>query len=443
MSRKMLFQIGGFIAVPLAAVLMVPSALEAQVGPGAGNEAAAQIARQSQLVKVAVEFLQGQARSLRDPKLRQETLDAISNPSTCVRHRAGLTDAAKDQIIQSLVLEGLLVRSDDTRFPGGLVAGIFPPLLDEGTDCPRLPQPFFAAPGSRFHGHHSYPGGLPIHEVNNEVANIHLDEQYQAVYGFETGHGAPRIKLRTAGNAPRSDRIGTDPDLIIGPPIWHDWAKSIVFQWNADGSEFQELSFGGKGDRDNFGQPGDSRTGAHHIIGIAEAMKRGLSPEFVITQACAHSAPASGNEYQVVNWLRAASIIAQIDPVRSGYLTRDSKGDFRLPPVRKLGQVDFLAMSPPQTNFIVEYQLHNLSDADFTFSEPALTMAETLLAQLAPEFGYDMSDITSYNLHYRNPVLSSLTAERLQIIYVSQGLTGIRKQLQILRHAKLIEPRIK
>jgi hypothetical protein len=34
----------------------------------------------------------------------------------------------------------------------------------------------------------------------------------------------------------------------------------------------------------------------------------------------------------------------------------------------------------------VEYELHNLSDADFTFSGPAISMVETVLAQLAPEF---------------------------------------------------------
>ena len=63
-------------------------------------------------------------------------------------------------------------------------------------------------------------------------------------------------------------------------------------------------------------------------------MKRGLSPAFVITMACAHSAPTSGNEYKVVNWLRAGAIIAQIDPVAEGYLYKDSKGNLRLPPLR-------------------------------------------------------------------------------------------------------------
>jgi len=42
------------------------------------------------------------------------------------------------------------------------------------------------------------------------------------------------------------------------------------FQWNAVGSEFTELNFGGTGTNDNNGAPGDSRTGGHHIMGVAE-----------------------------------------------------------------------------------------------------------------------------------------------------------------------------
>jgi hypothetical protein len=62
-------------------------------------------------------------------------------------------------------------------------------------------------------------------------------------------------------------------------------------------------------------------------------MARGLSPKFVITQASAHSNPTSGNEDKVVNWLRAAAIIAGIDPVAKGYLRVDGASHLRLPAV--------------------------------------------------------------------------------------------------------------
>ena len=211
-----------------------------------------------------------------------------------------------------------------------------------------------------------------------------------------------------------------------------------MFQWNSDGTEFAELNFGGNGATDNYGAAGDSRTGAHHIIGVAESMARGLAPKFVITQASAHSNPTSGNEYKVVNWLRAAAIIAGIDPVARGYLRVDGAGNPRLPAVQRLGDVDLNAATPTQVNAPVEYQLHNLSDADFTQTGPAVSVAQILLAQLAPAFGFDPTDASRYNNHYRNPVLSHLSAERIYMIFTSGGLNAVRAQLDNLRARGII-----
>jgi hypothetical protein len=86
----------------------------------------------------------------------------------------------------------------------------------------------------------------------------------------------------------------------------------------------------------------------------------------------------------------------------------------------------------------VEYQLHNLSDADFTQTGPAVAVTQILLANLAASFGYDPSDTTRYNTKYRNPVLSHLSAERLYIIYTSGGLDGVRTQVMRLRHRGII-----
>jgi hypothetical protein len=167
-------------------------------------------------------------------------------------------------------------------------------------------------------------------------------------------------------------------------------------------------------------------------------MKRGLSPVFVVTQACAHSAPTNGDEYKVVNWLRAAALLAQVDPVEKGYLYADKSGRLRLPPVRKLGSLDLTAANPSQTNLLAEYTLHNLSDADFTYSIPGVTSVQVLLQALAPQFGYDPSKTSVYNNQYRNPVLSYLTAERLLILYSAQGLDGVSGEVKRLRDAGII-----
>lgn len=306
---------------------------------------------------------------------------------------------------------------------------MFPPLREDGTACPKLPQTFFSAPGGAFGGHHSYPGGLVIHEAANETSALRLADSYRRVYGHSGADGFPAIAPAKAG---AKAGIYIDQDLIIAAPIWHDWAKTMVFQWNADGTEFQELNFGGNSRTDNYGKAGNSATGAHHILSAAEAIKRGLSPEFVITQLSAHSAPTLGNGFKVVNWIRAAAIVAQVDPVARGFLYRDEEGRLRLPPVRRLGSMHLVNGSPDETNLLAEYALHNLSDADFTLTGPAVAEVEQVLRALAPRFGHDSSNRADYNNKFRNPVLSYLTAERLLIIYSNRGTEGIVAEIRKL-----------
>jgi hypothetical protein len=414
----------------------LPAAAQ-QSTPGAGNANAVALSQKSPIVQSAFRFLLSQSRGLHDANLRRQTLDAIGNAKTCVQHRAGVTPDKKAALLQQLRDAGLVDPNDDPTFPGGLMAGVFPPLVNDGSSCPQLPQAFYSAPGSVFGGHHSYPGGLPVHESNNDISDVNLAHQYRGVYGHARS-GIPFVDSEVFEQRATSTRgdIFIDQDVIVGAPIWHDWAKSIVFQWNADGTEFQELNFGGNGLTDNYGAAGNSKTGGHHIMSVAEAMIRGLSPAFVITQACAHSAPTSGNEYKVVNWLRAAAILAQIDPVQAGYLELDAQNHLRLPALRKLGEVDLLAAG--QMNLLAEYTLHNLSDADFTYSGPAISETEVLLRTLAPRYGYDPANASVYNNKYRNPALSFFTGERLLILYSDKGLAGVQAELDKLRAAGVL-----
>jgi hypothetical protein len=408
---------------------------QGQLSPGAGNQAAIQLALRSPMVQSAYSLVLRRAQKIGDPQLRRETLDAIQNPKTCIQHRAGLTEADKVSILQALVRAGLADSTDQPGFPGGLMAGVFPPVLDEGSQCPHLPQSFSSAPGGEFTGHHSYPGGLAVHEANNGTAAINLADEYRDIYGHSRKGTATvnATRLRSSQGQPDQSDILIDQDIILAAPIWHDWAKTLVFQWNADGSEFPELPLGGNGSTDDNGKPGNSRTGAHHILGIAETMDRGLRPEFVIAQASAHSAPTLGNEYKVVNWLRTAAVIARIDPVEKGYLVADKHGRLRLPPVRKLGSLDLLNADPSQTNLLAEYTIHNLSDADYVFSVPSVATTEVILRQLAPDFGFDPADHARYNNGFRNPALTFFTGERLLMIYSSSGLEGVRGELRKMR----------
>ena len=173
---------------------------------------------------------------------------------------------------------------------------------------------------------------------------------------------------------------------------------------------------------------------------MAETIARGLTPGFIVAQASAHNAPTLGNEYKVVNWLRAAAIIAQADPVARGLLVRDSAGNFRLPPKPGApGQLDLNAAG--QVNLSVEDTIHNLSDADFVFSIPAVTGAQAVLQTLASRYGYDPADAARYNTMFRNPALSFLSAERVLILYSTKGLGAVQARAgHSARHARDLTP---
>jgi len=399
---------------------------------GAGNALAAQIAESSPFVRQKLDYLVGQAARIRDPHLRSETLDALSNPKTCIRHRANLTQADKEAIVAELVSQGLLNPALDATEPGGLLAGVFPPVENDGTSCPTLPQPFGSAPGSGNGSHHAFPGGLAVHESFNE----HSDQTFATNY--RRNYGPAELDDDGADDLFPAPGSAIDEDLIIAAPLWHDWSKPIVFQWNADGTEFVELSIGGAGKaQDGFGgAAGDSQTGGHHILAIAESMKRGFSPAMVITQACAHSNPTLGNEFKVVNWIRAAAIVAKQDPLRQGYLVTVG-GLYRLPPLRDLASgADLTAHG--QLNLLPEYTIHNLSDADFTYTIPAVNISDVLLPALAPSYGYNPADVTTYNWKFRNTVLAHLAAENILFAYESGGEKAVQKLIDALHRQGIL-----
>src|SRR5262249_40670135 len=136
--------------------------------------------------------------------------------NTCVQHRAGLTDADKNKILQALITAGLVNSNDGAGFPGGVKAGVFLPVLEDGSVCPHLPQAFFFAPGSIFHGHHSYPGGLLIYEANNDTADVNLAYEYRKVYG-NTLRRLAIVSNNPFGSAADSD--GNESAVFISQDI--------------------------------------------------------------------------------------------------------------------------------------------------------------------------------------------------------------------------------
>ena len=196
-----------------------------QTQVGAGNARAQQIGSASPLVQSAVELLEQNARQIDNGQLRAATLDSFLNPSTCIRHRANVTDAVKNQIIATLTAQGLVNPADAASITGGVKAGIFPPVVHDGSACPTLPLTFKATPGSNFRGHHSYPGGLAVHESFNDQSSINFADTYRGEYTPNPDPSATPMGVRlsgrrgpflilTLGNAYRS----ADAVSVAGPP---------------------------------------------------------------------------------------------------------------------------------------------------------------------------------------------------------------------------------
>jgi hypothetical protein len=82
--------------------------------------------------------------------------------------------------------------------------------------------------------------------------------------------------------------------------------------------------------------------------------------------------------------------------------------------------------------------LHNLSDADHSFTGSALSEVQIVLKTVAGRFGYDPAEATVYNTRFRNVVLAHLSAERLQILYVDGGVNAVVAEIERLRKAGII-----
>lgn len=131
--------------MPIAVVASVSFATaDTQIKPGAGNFAVEATGHQSPLVDSAYTTLQTRVGQIQNKTLRTQTLDALT-PETCVAHRANLTIAMQDQIVASLLSNGLVNPADAANIDGGVKAGIFPPLLKDGSACPSLPLDFYGA----------------------------------------------------------------------------------------------------------------------------------------------------------------------------------------------------------------------------------------------------------------------------------------------------------
>lgn len=302
------------------------------------------MARESAAVQAAQKMLEESARRLPDQKLSKTILEIFRNPAPTVAAQDGAA------LLEKLKAEKMI---DAGR------ASALPPCKS----AEEAPQPFWSAPGSGYASHHAYPGGLATHTALNVASAEKLCESYDAVFG---------LKL--------------DPNAAVGGELLHDLHKPWVFQWQADGSCRKEEPLAG--------------TGEHHILSLAESMKRGVPAAVCVAQAMAHThAGTQADEAQVVRWIKAAAIIAGKDPVAEGFLAPDGR-------------------TVPLPRRIEGFAVH-LADHDFVISGPACQWAAEALYALGRE-KYGLSAQKDLNA-LRNYALANLTAMRLYGILSAEG----------------------
>lgn len=310
------------------------------------------VAQESKAVQASMEIIKNAAQSIQDPKVRTIVLEIINNPAPTI------AAADKASVTKSLKAKGYISEGRDCAYP----------TCESVTEAPQL---FWSAPGSGYTSHHAYPGGLATHVALNTLSIQDLLKNYNGVFD-----------------------CALNADTAVAAELLHDLHKPWVFQWNQDNSSRKEEPCAG--------------TGEHHVLSLAESMKRGLPAELVVAQACAHDHPGNlKSEASVVKWIDAASIYAGVDPVKSGYLAADRK-------------------TLPLPRGMEGFAVH-LADHDFVLSAPACKWSVEALRQLAAE-RYKIQNEKDFNA-FRNYVLAQLTAMRLYAILSAQGNEAFSREV--------------
>lgn len=319
------------------------------------------MAEKSHVVQQSWKTISGFVGQIRDERIREATRNILQNPAPTFMERYSTQDA-RSALRKELLQAGLL---DEKAVPEGVD---FPPKF---SDTKNSPQPFLSAPGSGYESHHAYPGGVVTHTALNLKVSLALHGGYMEVYGYVL-----------------------DRDVVIASQALHDLHKPWVFQWREDGSSRTELSLAG--------------TGEHHPYGIAETMYRGLPPQVVVAQACAHQHPgADKEEAEPVRWIKAAAIIAGKDPVKEGYLSPSGK---TLPVPRH------------QECFIC-----HLGDHDWVLTVPAAQWLIPVMGSIALKtYGMSEDDLKGKRFNaFRNYVFSQATIMKLYQVYSVEGKQGL------------------
>jgi hypothetical protein len=247
------------------------------------------MARASLMVMGTYNELLRTAASLEDEGYRRLMTECITGPKVTFLEMYP-SGADRQKLFDEMVKLGFFNAADspDHVWPAGHMS----------------PQTYLTAPSSHNDFYNAHPGGLALTVAYNIRMADAYTQNYRQVYG-----------------------VPVNRDVSVAGLLVHEYPKVWLYQWQKDGSWLEEP-------RTVY----DDTWHAHCIYVTAELMHRRFDSRIVMAMAAAHQLSALDASMDgrrvVTNWvgpdrvahfIKAAAIMAQVDPVDYGLLERKGK----------------------------------------------------------------------------------------------------------------------
>jgi hypothetical protein len=340
----------------------------------------ADMANASRLVSAAYNELLQVAASLEDSSYRRLMTECIATPKVTFLEKYP-SDADRQKLFAEMVKLGFFNGEDSPEhvWPAGHMQ----------------PQSYLTAPSSHNDFYNAHPGGLAV----TVAYNIRMAEAYTNNYRQMFG-------------------VPINRDLPSAALCVHEYPKVWLYQWKPDGSWLEEP-------RTVY----DDTWHAHCIYVTAELMHRRHDARIVTAMAAAHqlsALEASMDGHHVVckwhgldrvaHFIKAAAIMAQVDPVDYGLLERK-------------GSEMVLAPQP------AEQWVTHLADMNWPYAMGAAHLfTYPLLQELArSEYGLTDRDVVGRPFNQlKNYVWSQLGQIALYEVLVREGVDAARQAVKRL-----------
>jgi hypothetical protein len=253
------------------------------------------MARASAMVMGIYNELLRTASSLEDEGYRRLMIECIARPKVTFLESLP-TDGDRKRMFDEMVKLGFFNSKDSPEhvWPSGHMS----------------PQTYLTAPSSHNDFYNAHPGGLALTVAYNIRMADAYTQHYRQVYG-----------------------IPVNRDVSVAGLLVHEYPKVWLYQWQNDGTWLEEP-------RTVY----DDTWHAHCIYVTAELMYRRFDSRIVMAMAAAHQLSAleasmDGRKVvthwrgleRVAHFIKAAAVLAQVDPVDYGLLERKG-GDVVLAP---------------------------------------------------------------------------------------------------------------